>query len=325
MTVPRIGVTLGDPAGIGPEVVLKALAGPAGLPEASYVLFGDPAVVDSAADELGMRFEYAPWRPRGERAPGIRLEPLPAPSGLGARGTVSAGNGAASFLFFQAAVRAAHSGLLDAVVTAPISKAAWALAGIPWRGHTAYLANAHPGAIMAFWSDRLRIALLSHHVPLREALEMIKKDALAEFYRSLHEGLKKAPGGPFEILAAGLNPHAGEGGLLGAEEAEEIAPAVEAAAKTGVPVSGPYPPDIVLLKARGRGDAVVAALYHDQGLIGFKLEAFETGVNVTLGLPFVRTSPDHGTGFDIAGRGTADPRSMIEAIRLAGAFSASVS
>lgn len=325
MTVARIGVTLGDPSGIGPEVVLKALAGPVRPPEASYVVFGDAAVIASTAKELGMRFEHALWRPRGERAPGVRLEPFTAPSGPGARGAASAQSGAASFLFFEAAVRAAREGLLDAVVTAPISKAAWALAGIPWRGHTAYLEKDHPGAVMAFWSERLRIALFSHHVPLREAIDMIKKDALVDFYRSVHEGLKKVPGGPFEILAAGLNPHAGEDGLLGAEEKEEIGPAVAAAAKAGVRVSGPYPPDTVLLRAMGRKDAVAAVLTHDQGLAGFKLAAFETGVNVTLGLPFVRTSPDHGTAFDIAGRGTADPRSMIEALRLACAFSASVS
>jgi 4-hydroxythreonine-4-phosphate dehydrogenase len=325
MTVPRIGVTLGDPAGIGPEVVLKALAGPAGLPEASYVLFGDPEIIDSTGKELGMKFTPAPWRPRGERDPGIRLEPLPAPSGLGARGAASAQNGAASFLFFEAAVRAARNGLLDAVVTAPISKAAWQLAGVPWRGHTAYLEKDHPGAVMAFWSERLRIALFSHHVSLREAVEKVKKNALVDFYRSVHESLKRLPGGPFEILAAGLNPHAGEDGSLGAEEKEEIGPAVEEAAKTGVPISGPYPPDTVLLRARGRKNVVAAALYHDQGLVGFKLEAFATGVNVTFGLPFVRTSPDHGTAFDIAGRGTADPRSMIEALRLAWSFSAAAS
>ena len=325
MTVPRIGVTLGDPAGIGPEVVLKALTGPAGLPEASYVLFGDPAILAAMGKDLGLKLEPEPWRPRGGRDPGIHLEALQAPSGLGARGTASPENGEASFLFFEAAVGAARDGLLDAVVTAPISKAAWALAGIPWRGHTAYLEKDHPGAVMAFWSERLRIALFSHHVPLREAVEKVKKNALVDFYRSVHEGLKRVPGGPFEILAAGLNPHAGEDGSLGYEEKEEIGPAIEEASRAGVPVSGPYPPDTVLLRARGRENAVAAVLYHDQGLAGFKLEAFERGVNVTLGLPFVRTSPDHGTGFDIAGRGAADPRSMIEALRLARSFSATAS
>jgi 4-hydroxythreonine-4-phosphate dehydrogenase len=175
---------------------------------------------------------------------------------------------------------------------------------------------------MTFWSERLKIALFSHHRPLAEAVAAVRKDPLLAFFRSLHRALGRVPGGPFRLFAAGLNPHAGEDGHLGREEIEEIGPAVAAAAAEGIPVSGPFPPDAVFLKARGTADAVVAALYHDQGLIAFKLEAFATGVNATLGLPFVRTSPDHGTAFDIAGRGVADPRSMGEAVRLAAAFSA---
>ncbi|MBM3305654.1 MAG: 4-hydroxythreonine-4-phosphate dehydrogenase PdxA [Candidatus Aminicenantes bacterium] len=322
MTVPRIGVTLGDPGGIGPEVALKALAGTAILPAAAYVLFGDPAVIGQAGEEAGIRLAPDPWKPRGRRAAGLFLEPIPSPPGTGGRGAPSGPNGAASFLFFESAVSAVRAGLLDAVVTAPISKTAWRLAGVPWRGHTDYLEHRHPGAVMSFWSERLRVALLSHHVPLSEAVGKVRKTALLEFFRALHRGLQKAPGGPFEILVAGLNPHAGEDGALGREEKEEIQPAVDAASREGIPVSGPYPPDTVFLRARGREKAVVAALYHDQGLIGFKLEAFGSGVNVTLGLPFVRTSPDHGTAFDIAGRGLADPRSMTEALRLAWSFSA---
>lgn len=220
---------------------------------------------------------------------------------------------------------AARDDLLDAVVTAPVSKAAWRLAGIPWRGHTDYLERDYPGAVMSFWSERLRVALLSHHLPLSEALGKVRKSNLIDFFRTLHRSLEKAPGGPFDILVAGLNPHAGEDGALGSEEDEEIRPAVETASREGIPISGPYPPDTVFLRARARGNTVVAALYHDQGLIGFKLEAFTSGVNVTLGLPFVRTSPDHGTAFDIAGRGLADPRSMREALILALSFSASAS
>jgi 4-hydroxythreonine-4-phosphate dehydrogenase len=175
---------------------------------------------------------------------------------------------------------------------------------------------------MTFWSDRLKVALFSHHRPLSEAVAAVRKDALLAFFRTLHRALGRVPGGPFRLLAAGLNPHAGEDGTLGREEIGEIGPAVAAAAAEGIPVSGPFPPDAVFLKALGKADAVVAALYHDQGLIAFKMAAFATGVNATLGLPFVRTSPDHGTAFDIAGRGVADPRSMGEAVRLAAAFSA---
>lgn len=325
MTVPRIGVTLGDPAGIGPEIVLKALSGPPGPLEAAYVLFGDPRIIASTGDDLGLRLATVPWKPRDRGEKGVFVEPVLAPPGAGGRGKATANNGAASFRFFESAVHAARDGLLDAVVTAPISKAAWKLAGIPWRGHTEYLERDHPGAVMSFWSESLRVALLSHHLPLREALGRIRRSDLIEFLRNLHRGLAKAPGGPFEILVAGLNPHAGEGGALGREEEEVIRPAVEEAVREGIPATGPFPPDTVFLRSRGRPNSIVAALYHDQGLIGFKLEAFESGVNVTLGLPFARTSPDHGTAFDIAGLGQADARSMREALRLAGVFSASAS
>jgi 4-hydroxythreonine-4-phosphate dehydrogenase len=220
-------------------------------------------------------------------------------------------------------VAEARGGRLEAVVTAPISKAAWGLAGHPFRGHTDYLAQFYPGAIMSFWSERLKVALFSHHRPLREAVAAVRKDALVDFLRSLHRSLEKIPGGPFVLLVAGLNPHAGEQGRLGREEEEEIGPAVDAARAEGVPASGPFPPDTVFLRALGKKEAVVVALYHDQGLIAFKLDAFSTGVNATLGLPFVRTSPDHGTAFDIAGKGVADSRSMEEALRLAAVFSAS--
>lgn len=325
MTVPRIGVTLGDPGGIGPEVVLKALSGAAGLPEASYVLFGDPVIVESAGQEFGIKLDWRMWSARGRGEAGLFLEPVPAPFKPVARGEPSAQNGKASFLYFESAVRAARDGLLDGIVTAPISKAAWRLAGLAWRGHTDFLERDHPDAVMSFWSERLRIALFSHHLPLKEALERVREKGLTDFLRALHRGLGRIPGGPFEILVAGLNPHAGEDGTLGREEEEEIRPAVETASREGIPVSGPYPPDTVLLRARGRKNAIVAALFHDQGLVGFKLEAFGSGVNATLGLPFVRTSPDHGTAFDIAGQGIADPRSMIEAVRLACSFSAGAS
>jgi 4-hydroxythreonine-4-phosphate dehydrogenase len=211
------------------------------------------------------------------------------------------------------------------MVTAPVSKAGWHLAGVPWRGHTEYLEHFYPGAVMSFWSDRLRVALLSHHVPLREALTKVRKDALLGYFRVLHQSAGRVPAGPREFLVPGLNPHAGENGLLGGEEEREIRPAVDAARAEGIDVSGPYPPDTVFRMALGRPERMVAALYHDQGLIAFKLESFETGVNATLGLPFVRTSPDHGTAFDIAGKGLADPRSMMEAIRLAVRFTSSAS
>ena len=322
MTIPSIGVTSGDPGGIGPEILIKTLAGANALPPAAYIVFGDPRVIRSEEERLGLRLPLGEWRPGDPAEPGVFLSAVPGPPEDHRVGAVSAVNGEASFRAFEAAIGAARTGRLAAVVTAPVSKAAWALAGHPFRGHTEYLARLYPGAIMAFWSDRLKVALLSHHQPLHEAVAAVRRAALLDFYRSVHRALERAPGGPFRLLAAGLNPHAGEDGLLGREEIEEILPAVGSAASEGVPISGPFPPDTVFLKALGKKDTVVLALYHDQGLIPFKLEAFAAGVNVTLGLPFVRTSPDHGTAFDIAGKGLADARSMEEAVRLAAAFSA---
>ena len=322
MTVPTIGVTAGDPGGIGPEVVVKALARPAGLPEAAYVVFADPRVIGAEQERLGIRLALREWRPDLAPEPGAFLAAMPGPAGAVTSGSVSAANGEASFRWFEATVERARAGRLQAVVTAPISKAAWALAGHPFRGHTEYLARIYPGAIMAFWSDRLKVALFSHHRPLAEAVAAVRRAELLDFLRSLQRGLERLPGGPFRLLAAGLNPHAGEDGHLGREEIDEIRPALEKAVSEGISVSGPFPPDTVFSQALGKRDAVAVALYHDQGLIAFKLVAFAMGVNLTLGLPFVRTSPDHGTAFDIAGKGVADPRSMEEAVRLAAAFSA---
>ena len=323
MTVPRIGVTPGDPGGIGPEIVVKTLSRLSDLPPAAYVLFADSQVVAAEEKRLGLRLAAREWRPEGSREAGVFLARVPGRAGAVISGRASAENGESSFRFFEAAVAEARGGRLEAVATGPISKAAWTLAGLPWRGHTDYLAQFYPGAIMSFWSERLKVALFSHHRPLREAVSAVRKEALVDFLRSLHKALGKIPGGPFVLLVAGLNPHAGEAGRLGREEEEEIGPAVEAARAEGVPASGPFPPDTVFLRALGKKEAVVVALYHDQGLIAFKLDAFATGVNTTLGLPFVRTSPDHGTAFDIAGKGVADSRSMAEALRLAAVFSAS--
>jgi 4-hydroxythreonine-4-phosphate dehydrogenase len=325
MTGPSIGVTLGDPGGVGPEIVLKALAESAVPPGARVVIFGDPESLAAARRETGIELALETWDRSPEGEPGIFIQHIPYPGDRPPGREAAGENGSASFHFFEAGIEAAEEGLICGLVTGPVSKTAWHLAGIPWRGHTEYLEARYPGAIMSFWSDRLKIALFSHHCPLGEAVGRIRKESLLGFIRTLDKSLKKLGRGNAELLVAGLNPHAGEGGVLGTEEEEEIRPAVDEAAKEGIRASGPFPPDTVFLKARERENAVVVALYHDQGLIAFKSVAFATGVNATLGLPFPRTSPDHGTAFDIAGRGAADPRSMIEAIRLARAFSAAVS
>jgi len=330
----RIGITLGDPGGIGPEIVVRALAqatelaGLSGTTEstgAEYIIFGDSDVFRFEEDRLGLKpdpaayvfHESGPEPPSGLLGhsgrcgqPGCRGRP-------GRRGIPDKDNGAASFRWFADAVASARAKEIGAIVTAPISKKSWELAGLPWRGHTEYLASFYPGAIMTFWSDTLTVALFSHHIPLRQALAGVTKTALLRFFGNLRDGVAAVSPGPHEFLVAGLNPHAGEAGILGREESEEIEPAICEARESGIPVSGPFPPDVVFRSALGRPEKVVVALYHDQGLIPFKLAAFETGVNVTLGMPFLRTSPDHGTAFDIAGKSPADPRSMIAALRLA--------
>jgi 4-hydroxythreonine-4-phosphate dehydrogenase len=191
------------------------------------------------------------------------------------------------------------------------------MAGIRLSGHTDFLSREYPQAIMTFWSDRLKVALFSHHLPLRESVKKIKKKHLLEFFLHLDQNLKDIQSQTFNFLVAGLNPHAGEDGLLGDEEKDEIIPAIHKAQQQGVNIIGPFPPDIVFRKALNCPDKMVIALYHDQGLIPFKLAAFDDGVNLTLGLPFIRTSPDHGTAFDIAGKRKANPQSMIKSIELA--------
>jgi 4-hydroxythreonine-4-phosphate dehydrogenase len=322
MTLPRIGITLGDPGGVGPEIVLKAFAGERGLPPAEYHLFGSERVLRREEKSVAIHFDFTPSGGRKRSLAGtLSFHDLPVFPRTPKKGIASAENGLASFRYFQAAVDEARKGRLQAVVTAPISKKSWALAGLRWRGHTEYLSRLYPEAIMAFWSKTLKVALLSHHLSLRTALRQVKKENLERFFCRLDGSLKKVRSGDFEFLVAGLNPHAGEDGLMGREEVEEISPAVKKARRQGIRISGPFPPDVVFRMALGRKDRLVIALYHDQGLIPFKLEAFETGVNITLGLPFIRTSPDHGTAFDIAGRNSASPASLIEAIKLAGAFS----
>jgi len=318
MSLPRIGVTLGDPGGIGPEIVLKALLRWPELPPARFVLFGTAELLRREERALGMSLETASFGAGGADSEArFSLAEVPVGPLSSERGRASAENGRASFAFFQAAVEAARAGQVQAIVTAPISKLSWSLAGIPYHGHTEFLETLYPGAIMSFWSEKLVVALFSHHVSLRQALDRLSREALVEFIATLRSGVEKARPGLHHYLVAGVNPHAGENGLMGREEIESIAPAVEAARAAGADISGPHPPDIVFRLAYGRPRRIVIALYHDQGLIPFKLAAFATGVNATLGLPFLRTSPDHGTAFDIAGKNLANPQSTAEAIRLA--------
>lgn len=312
MTLPKVGITLGDPGGIGPEVTLKSLSSFSSLPDAQYVLFGSQAVIDYERAALNLDLSL----PRDS----ISLHEVEGLTDPVVRGKPTPPNGTASFRYFEEAVQQAQKGNIQALVTAPISKRSWDLAGIPWAGHTEYLSRFYPEAIMFFWSGDLKVALYTHHIPLQQAVAKVKEKPLFEFIGRLDKYMNSIQSHSFEFVVAGLNPHAGEQGLMGSEESKYILPAIEKARSKGIPVSGPFPPDAVFRNALNKPDKIAIALYHDQGLIPFKLLAFDQGVNLTLGLPFIRTSPDHGTAFDIAGRGIADPRSMIEAIRLAHRF-----
>jgi 4-hydroxythreonine-4-phosphate dehydrogenase len=323
--LPHIGISIGDPGGIGPEVTLKALASPKIISKAKYVLFASRRLVEDELESLGLRLEVPDFsQSSAGSGPGIFLWEIPDRGQVFPRGSSRKEGGSFSFRCFDTGLQQAREGHLQALVTAPISKQSWSLAGIQWPGHTGYIHSFYPEALMFFWSEKMKVALYSHHLPLRKALEGVERKSLLRYFLRLEDSLVKSREGSYHFLVAGLNPHAGENGMMGEEEQEEISPAVEDAQKKGMDISGPFPPDVIFRRALDDPRAVVIAMYHDQGLIPFKLESFAEGANVTLGIPFIRTSPDHGTAFDIAGRGEADPRSMMAALELARKLSPSL-
>ena len=280
---PRIAITVGDPAGIGPEIAAKAAADPRVREVCEPIIY---AAVDPS------RF-----------VPGV----------------LSAEAGRAAYDTIVAAVRDTQAGKVDAIATAPVNKLAFAQAGLPWKGHTDLLGHltGSRDAVMMFWSQPLKVVLATVHLPLAEVPRALTQDYLEHLIALTARELPAFGIARPRLAVAGLNPHAGEDGLIGTEERDRIAPAVSAARASGINVTGPLPGDTVFVRAmRGEFDCVIAC-YHDQGLIPVKLAAFGHAVNVTLGLPIVRTSVDHGTAFDIAGRDAADPGSMIEAVVLA--------
>jgi len=304
----RLALTVGDPAGIGPEVVLKALADPK-RPPAAITVYG-PLV---SLSDRARRFDLKPVETLDVAAVDV---PAVAPVALG-RTSAEAGRVAAEAVL--RAVADAKGGRVDALVTAPLNKESLHAAGHPWPGHTELLAEAAgtPDVAMMFVGGGLRVALLTIHRALRTVPGAITVAEVVRIARLVHRALPRfgAPRG--RIGLCGVNPHAGEGGLFGDEEERVFRPAVARLRGEGLGVSGPFPADSLFVRAaRGEFDAVIAA-YHDQGLVPVKLLAFGHAVNVTLGLPFVRTSVDHGTGFDIVNEGTADAGSLVEAMRLA--------
>jgi 4-hydroxythreonine-4-phosphate dehydrogenase len=304
----RLAVTAGDPAGIGPEVVLRALASP-DRPDASVIVYGPHATLLDRAQRFGLR---------PPQDVGARLVDVPSDEPI-VLGRSSAAGGRAAAGAVLRAVADVRAGRADGLVTAPLSKESLHAAGYPWPGHTEMLAEAagSPDVAMLFVGGGLRVALLTIHRSLRSVPDAITRDEVLRVVRLVHRELPRLGAEGRRLALCAVNPHAGEGGLLGHEEREVLEPAVASLRGEGIDVTGPLPADTAFVRAaRGEFDAVIAA-YHDQGLIPVKLAAFGHAVNVTLGLPFVRTSVDHGTGFDIVEAGEADAGSLLAAMRLA--------
>jgi 4-hydroxythreonine-4-phosphate dehydrogenase len=326
--LPRVGITMGDPAGIGPEVVLKAVAEEEVQRACTPLIIGDAQLLAHTARTLDLQGGYDIVR-YDERLPerfnGPVIYHLDNIGGHIALGIESGIAGKAAAGYIEAAVRLCAAGQIDAIATAPINKRALFLGGYSFPGHTEFLAHltGTEEYAMGFVASNLRIVLLSTHVPLSEAIRLVERDRLLRVINLAHRELKRWGIERPRLAVAALNPHGAEGGLFGVEEASEILPAVEACRGVGdMNVSGPYSADTVFLRAsRGEFDAVIAC-YHDQAMIPVKCLSFGEAVNITLGLPFIRTSVDHGTAFDIAGKGLAEHSSMVAAIVLAAELSA---
>jgi len=323
-TKPLIALTIGDPLGVGPEVIVKALHDAELRNRARFVILGLQDALELAADAAEINPYW--WREPFDGSPrvgtGVLLadfDDVTAPRINGHRGPDEIA-GQASFRFVDAGIELLKQGAIDALVTGPICKESWQMANQRYRGHTDLLARRFEArrVTMAFVAGPLRVALASDHVPLFELRHQFTIGLVHQPIDLLDQALRQWFGVEKpRIGVLGLNPHAGEGGLLGDEELRIIEPALTMARDAGLNVTGPLSPDTAFTPdIAGRFDGLVA-MYHDQGLIPVKMQAFHAAVNVTLGLPVIRTSPDHGTAFDIAGRNKANPGSMSEAIRLA--------
>ena len=326
MSLP-IAITMGDAAGIGPEIIAKYVE--TTRPDGLFVI-GDIGRMREAFKIIGSSVHILPCEddealnealkiagnPADSILPVLSAGELPADLPLG---RVDARAGALAHAAIIRAIDLAMAGKIAALVTAPIHKEALKAAGIPFPGHTEILADRTGTADfgMMLIEGQLRVILVSIHVSLREALDKVNAASLERSFRLAEEGCKALGIAKPRIAVAGLNPHAGEGGLFGREEIEIIAPAIEKAKAAGMNISGPFPPDTIFMRARRGEFDIVVAQYHDQGLIPIKLNGIEKGVNITVGLPIIRTSVDHGTAFDIAGKGIAEPSSLAEAVLVA--------
>lgn len=318
---PRIGITLGDLNGIGPEVVIKALADNRLLAMITPVIYGSAKVISFYKKQLNIEeFNYTQVRNKGQYAPKSinvvncwedNLEISP--------GKASKESGKAAFIALKQACEELKEGLIDALVTAPIDKHSIHSDDFPFKGHTEYLTQFFGGESLMFMvSDTLRVGLVTEHIPVRDIANAVTKERIEAKLKVMDHSLRNDFGiNKPRIAVLGLNPHAGDGGLIGQEDDQLIKPVVADQKNKGKLVYGPFASDGFFATGSHMKYDAVLAMYHDQGLLPFKTLAFEEGVNFTAGLPIVRTSPDHGTAFDIAGTGKADARSMIAAIRMA--------
>jgi 4-hydroxythreonine-4-phosphate dehydrogenase len=310
-----LGITMGDVNGVGPEILAKVLSRTSSDDTQTLVVYGSPEALSETARQCSLPpewFESVEFRTAG--VTDLRYEP----------GAMRAEAGAAAMRWLEAAIDDVTTGTIDAIVTCPISKEGIRAAGYACTGHTDYIAErtGSPNYRMSLFAGPMRAVHVSGHMPLKQALQSLTSDGIATTIRLAHDALERLGTPMKRIAVAGLNPHAGENGLLGSEDEAIVRPAVELCHEEGIDCSGPYPPDTVFWRMQ-RGDFdFVVALYHDQGHIPMKLVAMDIGVNVTLGIPIVRTSVDHGTAYDIAGKNVASESSLREAIALAARFAA---
>ncbi|RJQ23184.1 MAG: 4-hydroxythreonine-4-phosphate dehydrogenase PdxA [Nitrospiraceae bacterium] len=317
----KIAITMGEPGGVGPEVVVKALSRAEIRRLCSPIIIGDAEVIKEAVRLTGLSLGVRSIADPSKSKPAAgEIEVIDIKSRSAFKKCAPSKNaGRAVVSYIRKAVELALSREVSAIVTAPISKESLRLAGHKWPGHTELLAeltNTKDYAMM-FVSNKLKLILCTIHVPLKDVPKRINEKLVLKTIRLAKKGMLMLGVENPRIAVAGLNPHAGESGIMGKEEASIISPAITRARADGMNVTGPYPPDVVFHKAYNGEFDMVVCMYHDQGLIPFKMIAFDTGVNVTVGLPVIRTSPDHGTAFDIAWKNAANPSSMIGAIRLA--------
>lgn len=324
--LPIVALTLGDPAGTGPELILKALAQPEVRSLARMLVVGDAAVLDRAQAFTGTKLKLnAVASPEAAKFSPDTLDILDLKNVDLARlatGQAQPMAGHAAYEYVKTAAELALGGRVGGIVTSAINKAALNAAGHHFDGHTGLLAEVcqAPGATMMLVAEKLRISHVSTHVSLRQAIDRVRPERIVKVLQLTNEAMLRLGIVKPKLAVAGLNPHAGEGGLFGDEEERFIKPALEQARALGLEVSGPWPGDTIFFRAaQGEFDGTVA-MYHDQGHVAAKMLGIWRGVNVTLGLPIIRTSVEHGTDFANAGTGRGDPRSLIEALKLAAAL-----